>query len=97
MWDTIEKARQELRSIKHPAGSDLVARARTQAVKELMLMESSDWFFMVSNNHTRDYAVKRFLEHYGKLVRLVEMVRMNKFSLEDREWLRQVEEEDDIF
>ena len=68
-----------------------------QAVKELMLMESSDWFFMVSNNHTRDYAVKRFLEHYGKLVRLVEMVRMNKFSLEDREWLRQVEEEDDIF
>ena len=97
MWDTIEKARQELRSINHITGSELIVRARTQAVKEMMLMESSDWFFMVSNNHTRDYAVKRFLEHYGKLVRLVEMVRMNQFSPENCEWLQQVEEEDDIF
>lgn len=97
MWETIEKAREELKSINDLTGTDPVARARAQAVKELMLMESSDWFFMVSNNHTRDYAVKRFLEHYGKLVRLVEMVRMNQFSPENQKWLQQVEEEDDIF
>jgi 1,4-alpha-glucan branching enzyme len=97
MWETIRKARQELESITHLSGSDLVTRARAQAVKELMLMESSDWFFMVTNNHTRDYAVRRFLEHFGKLVRLTEMVRLNQISAETLEWMKKVEEEDDIF
>jgi len=97
MWETIQKARQELKSITDLSGSDLITRARNQAVKELMLMESSDWFFMVTNNHTRDYAVRRFLEHFGKLVRLTEIVRMNQFSAETLEWINRIEEEDDIF
>ncbi|MGE5544605.1 MAG: 1,4-alpha-glucan branching protein domain-containing protein [Bacillota bacterium] len=97
MWETIQKARQELDTISRLTGSNLITRARAQAVKELMLMESSDWFFMVTNNHTRDYAVKRFLEHFGKLVRLIDMVRMNQFSPETLEWMTRVEEEDDIF
>ena len=96
MWDTINKAREELESITGTSGSDLAIRARTQAVKELMLMESSDWFFMVTNNHTRDYAVRRFLEHFGKLVRLTGMVKMNQFSPENIEWMKRVEEEDDL-
>lgn len=97
MWETISKARRELESIAGISGGDLITRARNQAVKELMLMESSDWFFMVTNNHTRDYAVRRFLEHFGKLVRLTEMVRINQFIPETIEWMKRVEEEDDLF
>lgn len=97
MWETINKARQELECITNLAGSDLMTRARAQAVKELMLMESSDWFFMVTNNYTRDYAVRRFLEHFGKLVRLTDMVRMNQFTADTLEWMRRVEKEDEIF
>ncbi len=96
MWETIRKARQELESTAGLAGGDLINRARNQAIKELMLMESSDWFFMVTNNHTRDYAVRRFLEHFAKLVRLTGMVRMNQFNPETIEWLKRVEEEDDL-
>ena len=91
MWETISKARRDLESIAGISGGDLITRARNQAVKELMLMESSDWFFMVTNNHTRDYAVRRFLEHFGKLVRLTEMVRINQFIPETIEWMKRVE------
>ncbi len=97
MWDTIHKARQEIQSVADTSGNRLVSRARDQAIKELMLMESSDWFFMVTNNHTRDYAVRRFLEHFAKLVRLTDMVRRNQFSSENIEWMKRVEKEDSLF
>jgi len=98
MWDTIDKARLEVKGLlEAPSGGELGLRAKAQAVKELMLMESSDWFFMVTHNSTRDYAIRRFLDHYGRLVRLTDMAKRNQFGAEAVEWLQRVEKEDDIF
>ncbi|MGE5422293.1 MAG: 1,4-alpha-glucan branching protein domain-containing protein, partial [Ignavibacteriales bacterium] len=97
MWDTISKAREEYNSIAHFAGGDMLLQTIKQAEKELMLMESSDWFFMVTNNHTRDYAMKRFFNHYAKLMRLTDMVKSDRFDTESVQWLRGVQKEDQLF
>ncbi|MGE5396815.1 MAG: 1,4-alpha-glucan branching protein domain-containing protein [Chitinophagales bacterium] len=97
MWETIKLAREEYKSIQGSCENELVIEAASQAEKELMLMESSDWFFMVTNNHTQDYAVTRFFDHYARLVRLTDMVKRNQFSPEDITWMRDIEKEDQLF
>ena len=37
-----------------------------QAARELLLMESSDWEFLITTYQARDYAVKRFREHLAR-------------------------------
>ncbi len=97
MWDILEKARGQLDNVKGRVSSDWAERSIAQATKELMLMQSSDWFFMVSRNRTRDYAIQRYLEHYGNLTRLVVLTSSGKFTEEEKSWLTKVEAQDKGF
>ena len=98
MWEIIKKAGQEYEALKIFAdNSEMHKRAVCQALKELMLIQSSDWLFMVSNNLTRDYAMKRFFEHYTKLLRLSNCLRNNKIDEEFGQWLQRIQYEDDFF
>ncbi|NLB17360.1 MAG: glycoside hydrolase family 57 protein [Syntrophomonadaceae bacterium] len=97
MWDTLDKAREELSLLEGTVLSKWAERAHQQAIKELMLMESSDWFFMVTNNYTRDYAVKRFLDHFAKLIRLTSLIKLNRFDAGDQSWVMKIEQEDRCF
>lgn len=97
MWQTIQQARDEYEEAAARENTDLTTRIVRQAERELMLMESSDWFFMVTNNHTRDYAMKRFFEHYAKLMRLTDMLKTGRLHEANLTWLAKVEEEDEIF
>src|SRR5205823_13813158 len=38
-------------------------RIAKQLCRELLLLESSDWQFLITTEHARDYAEKRFHEH----------------------------------
>ncbi|NLF46345.1 MAG: glycoside hydrolase family 57 protein [Syntrophomonadaceae bacterium] len=98
MWDIIKKAGGEYDDLKIFADGSLLSQdVVEQALKELLLIESSDWLFMVSGNQTRDYAMKRFFEHYTKLLRLGESVRNQDLNEEFRQWLRKTQYEDDFF
>lgn len=97
MWDIIKKASREYEELdKENIDSDIAKEALDQALRELILIQSSDWLFMVSNNHTRDYAMKRFFEHYAKFIRLICAIRDSNFTENFREWLKQVQLEDDV-
>ncbi len=97
MWDILKKASHEYEEIeKHKLSGDIQARIVAQALRELILVESSDWFFMVSNNLTRDYAMKRFFEHYTKFLRLVNALRDDNYSSNFLDWLDKIQEEDDF-
>lgn len=98
MWEIIKNAGEEFENLKlfsdeTRTRQEIVA----QALKELLLIESSDWLFMVSGNLTRDYAMKRFFEHYTKLLRISENLRSNDLSDEFRKWLRKIQHQDDFF
>lgn len=98
MWDIIKKSGGEYEKLNSlDLSSDLEQRAKEMALKELMLVQSSDWLFMVTNNLTKDYAMKRFFEHYTKFLRIVNCLHNNQINDDFAEWLSKTEHEDDIF
>ena len=72
-----------------------------QMARELFLLESSDWPFLISTQSAIDYATERFMEHhtaFEKLARLSEY-HCNGSALhpDDRAWLREITSQDHIF
>jgi 1,4-alpha-glucan branching enzyme len=50
-------------------------RVLAQMGRELLLMESSDWQFLISTWSARDYAETRFSEHYHDFMRLADVAQ----------------------
>ncbi len=98
MWDIIKNTGGEYEKLStvHPK-YDIEQRAKNMALKELMLVQSSDWLFMVTNNLTRDYAMKRFFEHYTKFLRIAGAIHDDLIDEDFVLWLLETEHEDDIF
>jgi len=97
MWDIIRIASKEYEELDKSEPLDkLEKRVLSQALRELILLQSSDWLFMVTNNLTRDYAMKRFFEHYAKFLRMTNALRDQHFSLDFLNWLDKVQREDDF-
>ena len=72
----------------------LLKRALNQALRELLLAQSSDWaFIMAAGTHT-SYAVRRTKEHLLRFTTLYEQIKSNCI---DPEWLGDVEYKDNIF
>lgn len=51
------------------------SRLARQICRELLLLESSDWQFLITTQNARDYAEKRFHTHHTQLNLLLEMWR----------------------
>ena len=48
---------------RHPSATGITKRALNQAARELMLMQSSDWAFIMRTGTTVSYATRRMNEH----------------------------------
>jgi len=79
MWPIINEAEQTMQSLAQryrPNNVDEVTkRALNQATRELLLLESSDWPFLVTTGQAKDYAVTRFNEHKDRFRSLVDMIQ----------------------
>ncbi|MFN0206814.1 MAG: 1,4-alpha-glucan branching protein domain-containing protein [Planctomycetota bacterium] len=62
-------------SAASPATLTILQRAMKQALRELLLLQSSDWQFAITTRSARDYAERRFATHYVELKRLADIVR----------------------
>ncbi len=102
-WDRVYSAEAEwtghLKRLGN-AGGDL-RRVLAQATRELLLLQASDWQFLITTQAARDYAERRVAEHYAEFKRLSEMARSledgNVLSAEAAETLRRLEREDFVF
>ncbi|HSN99618.1 MAG TPA: DUF1957 domain-containing protein, partial [Candidatus Nanopelagicales bacterium] len=65
-------------------------RALDQAVRELLLLQASDWAFMIDRGEMRGYAEARVRAHAGRARRLAEMAS-GEAAL-DPGWLGAVEQ-----
>ena len=72
----------------------LQVRALNQAARELLLAQSSDWLFIITNNTMVDYAHRRIKDHIGRFTKLYNELNSNKI---DRTFLREIEEKDCVF
>ena len=68
--------------------------ALNQAARELLLAQSSDWLFIITNGTMVDYAKKRIKDHIGRFTKLYEQIKANKI---DKKFLKEIEEKDCIF
>ncbi len=69
-------------------------RALNQAARELMLLQSSDWAFIMKTGTTVEYAHKRTRDHTFRFNKLYEDIVNDRVN---ENWLREVENRDNIF
>ena len=102
--NSLEEKIHQLKSMKQSVSSitstskyknlKLQVRALNQAARELLLLQSSDWLFIITNNTMVDYAHRRIKEHTGRFTRLYNELNSGKI---DKKFLKEIEEKDAIF
>ena len=70
-------------------------RILNQCVRELVLAQSSDWLFIITNGTMVDYAKKRIKDHIGRFTKLYNCL-INDEKI-DMNFLETIEEKDCIF
>ena len=102
LWDHIHKAEQTLQTILQSgtALSPDKSRILNQALRELMLMQASDWPWLITKNTASDYAEHRFLEHHAFFEALigifVQMGVREQCTWDEYHKLESIENKDDI-
>ncbi len=68
-----------------------------QAARELLLLESSDWPFLISTGQAREYAFSRFQGHLSRFNRLALIAGAPRLHDEDEQFVKRIEELDNPF
>ncbi|MCL4479170.1 MAG: DUF1957 domain-containing protein [Deltaproteobacteria bacterium] len=80
--------------IRIKKASPVKHRAINQALRELLLVQSSDWPFIMNSGTNVNYAKKRFISHISRFTYLYEQITNNSI---DPEFLNETESKDNIF
>ena len=79
MWPIIYEAESTMEELARIASPDNVDAAN-QAARELLLLQASDWPFLVTTGQAREYAVQRFLSHVDRFNELAGCIRNGVIS-----------------
>ena len=77
-----------------PNSKGLKKKALNQCARELLLAQSSDWLFIITNGTMVDYANKRIKDHIGRFSKLYEQIKNNTI---DEEFLKDISKKDCVF
>jgi len=104
IWEHIYAAEAEFPALAQQALDSqdaALAEIVTQAARELLLLEASDWPFLISTWSARDYAERRAGLHHEAFARLADMARRRAAGAdlreEDRQFLADCRERDSLF
>lgn len=75
-------------------GDTLKRQALNQCARELLLAQSSDWLFIITNGTMVEYAHKAIKDHIGRFTKLYYQIKNNKI---DAQYLLDAFDKDDIF
>ncbi len=79
---------------RFPLAEGLIKRALNQALRELLLAQSSDWAFIMGTGTHTSYAVNRTKDHLLRFNRIYDDLKVNNI---DEGWLSGIENSDNIF
>ena len=96
VWRHLHKAADRVEGLTRRIQSShgVVRRAVNQAVRELLLAQSSDWPFMMKTGQQAEYAIKRFKDHVLRVARLADEIESGRI---DEGWLKELEDRDNLF
>lgn len=78
MWPIIHRCERRMEALVAEVPTprnDLEARALAQAARELLLLEGSDWPFLVTTGQAKRYAIDRFTEHVDRFEALADAIQ----------------------
>lgn len=100
MWPPIHAAEARMEGLADlfAAASDTRKRVIRQAARELLLLEGSDWPFLVTTGQAKEYASQRFTDHVERFNRLADIAEAPaEPSGVDLAYLKDLEERDNPF
>jgi 1,4-alpha-glucan branching enzyme len=103
VWEEVYRAEDAFLDASRAAKGKTNPTARrilSQLARELLLLESSDWPFLITTVAAKDYAEARVKEHiaaFDRLRTLLERAKDGALGPEDAAWLAEVEERDSLF
>lgn len=78
----------------YPEAFGLTLRALNQALREVLLAQSSDWAFIMKTGTHVSYAVDRTKKHVLNFTKLYNQIKANNIK---EQWLSEIEAKDNIF
>ncbi len=80
MWGPIHGAEKRMKAlaIRFETSSDAERTVLNQAARELLLLQSSDWPFLVTTGQAREYAIRRFTSHVERFEALARSLEANQ-------------------
>ncbi|HEY5494376.1 MAG TPA: 1,4-alpha-glucan branching protein domain-containing protein [Candidatus Anoxymicrobiaceae bacterium] len=100
MWEELRACERRLFALRDSAaGRETTPRERgavEQAEREVLLLESSDWPYMVAKDRARDYAIERFRTHLERFKTLADALESGKVDGIETA-LSEIEEADNLF
>jgi len=99
MWPVIHGAEERMEALvaAHPDADGELRDVLNQAARELLLLQSSDWPFLVTTGQAREYAVQRFSEHVARFESLAEIAERGTITDDDRVLLDELQGRDNPF
>lgn len=99
IWPLIHAAEVKMERLvaQFPAGNDWRLAALNQAARELLLLEASDWPFLITTDQAREYAASRLEQHLHRFNRLASIVESDQFGPEEEHFLQTVASLDNPF
>jgi 1,4-alpha-glucan branching enzyme len=99
MWPPIHAAERRMENLvsRHPDADGVRREVLDQAARELLLLQSSDWPFLVTTGQAKEYAIERFQEHLARFDQLAALADAASFTAEDESFLASLRERDNPF
>jgi len=66
---------------------DVIERALNQCARELLLLQSSDWPFIITTRTMAEYAHKRIRDHYLRFAKLAQQIEHQEVDVSYLKWL----------
>lgn len=99
MWPQIHEAERKMEALvaMHPDAQGVMQDVLNQAGRELLLLQSSDWPFLITTGQAREYAITRFKHHVDRFYRLAEIADRGQADEAARQLAAELYETDKVF
>jgi 1,4-alpha-glucan branching enzyme len=97
IWPYINNSMVELENVlnRYPNPNEFQQRVLKQIVRELLLMEGSDWSFLLYTKQAKEYANQRFHHHHQRFNKLIwaakDLNDKNRLSLRELEEIESID------
>ncbi len=100
MWPVIHESERTMEDLvrRYPNATGEKLEVLKQAARELLLLQSSDWPFLVTTGQAKEYATERFEDHVDRFKKLAELASVEgELSSDQRAFLAGLKDRDNPF